>query len=144
MFAFKMNSTIKYIPFKSTQDGRYDLSPFRVRTDGEVYTEKKRVKKEVTMLSAGSGNNTGADDDAASIAPGQNGGPKGMSLQRWLHPAQMKDLGGGAGQGRPELHRGGQGQADAAGEDQGGAVDLHQGGARLAQPVRPGPGGAGL
>lgn len=101
MFAFKMNSTIKYIPFKSTQDGRYDLSPFRVRTDGEVYTEKKRVKKEVTMLSAGSGNNTGADDDAASIAPGQNGGPKGMSLQRWLHPAQMKDL--GAAQGRDGL-----------------------------------------
>ncbi|ENH75273.1 Polyphosphoinositide phosphatase [Fusarium oxysporum f. sp. cubense race 1] len=34
MFAYKMNSTIKYIPLKSTQDGRYDLSPFRFsRTD---------------------------------------------------------------------------------------------------------------
>ncbi|KAK8042914.1 hypothetical protein PG994_013397 [Apiospora phragmitis] len=31
---YKMNSTIKYIPFKSTQEGRYDLSPFRVRIEG--------------------------------------------------------------------------------------------------------------
>ncbi|KAK8105311.1 phosphatidylinositol-3-5-bisphosphate 5-phosphatase [Apiospora kogelbergensis] len=34
MFPYKMNSTIKYIPFKSTQEGRYDLSPFRVRIEG--------------------------------------------------------------------------------------------------------------
>ncbi|KAJ4300253.1 phosphatidylinositol-3,5-bisphosphate 5-phosphatase [Collariella sp. IMI 366227] len=51
MFPYKMNSTIKYIPFKSTQDGRYDLSPFRVRneTDGDGH-EKKKHKKEVTIV----------------------------------------------------------------------------------------------
>src|SRR5690606_8655237 len=31
MFPYKMNSTIKYIPLKAAEDGKYDLSPFRVR-----------------------------------------------------------------------------------------------------------------
>lgn len=53
MFAFKMNSTIKYIPIRSTQDGRYDLSPFRVRNeDGDA--ERKRVKKDFASSRLGS------------------------------------------------------------------------------------------
>ena len=35
MFSYKMNSTLKYIPFKSTKEGKYDLSPFRVRDGHE-------------------------------------------------------------------------------------------------------------
>lgn len=49
MFAYRMNSTIKYIPFKSTQDGRYDLSPFRVRTEGDM-DERRRVRKPPSLL----------------------------------------------------------------------------------------------
>ncbi|KAH6635213.1 SacI homology domain-containing protein [Chaetomium sp. MPI-SDFR-AT-0129] len=51
MFPYKMNSTIKYIPFKSTHDGRYDLSPFRVRNENETDAhEKRKSKKEVTIV----------------------------------------------------------------------------------------------
>lgn len=31
VFSYKMNSTFQYIPFRSTEHGRYDLSPFKVR-----------------------------------------------------------------------------------------------------------------
>ena len=32
LFAFKMHSNLRYIPISSTQAGRYDLSPFKVRS----------------------------------------------------------------------------------------------------------------
>ena len=35
IFSYRMNSTLRYLPFKSTQEGRYDLSPFRVRSGSE-------------------------------------------------------------------------------------------------------------
>ncbi|MCJ1439365.1 phosphatidylinositol-3,5-bisphosphate 5-phosphatase [Xylographa pallens] len=38
IFSYRMNSTLRYIPFKSTQEGRYDLSPFRVRSGSEHET----------------------------------------------------------------------------------------------------------
>ena len=54
MFPYKMNSTIKYIPFKSTQEGKYDLSPFRVRNEdreGDPSEKKKAfTKKEVVIV----------------------------------------------------------------------------------------------
>ncbi|KAK5998146.1 Polyphosphoinositide phosphatase [Cladobotryum mycophilum] len=50
MFAYKMNSTIKYIPLKATQDGRYDLSPFRVRREVDADAEKKKMKREAVDL----------------------------------------------------------------------------------------------
>jgi hypothetical protein len=92
MFAYKMNSTIKYIPFKSTQDGRYDLSPFRVRTDGEPDIDRRRVKRSAGRL--GPANLSlqldGAEDDIASITSG-NTATRGNGLQRWLQtPGQDK------------------------------------------------------
>ncbi|CAK7562590.1 MAG: phosphatidylinositol-3,5-bisphosphate 5-phosphatase [Sporothrix epigloea] len=33
MFAFKIKSTMKYIPIRSTREGQYDLSPFKVRSE---------------------------------------------------------------------------------------------------------------
>lgn len=51
IFTYKMNSTLRYIPFKSTQDGKYDLSPFRVRSGNEQESpEKGRPTKEVTIV----------------------------------------------------------------------------------------------
>lgn len=82
MFAYKMNSTIKYIPINSTKDGRYDLSPFKVRSI-EADGDKKKAKK--------SPRSPGRDDDTASIAS-DGTAAKGISLQRWLHPSQAKDL----------------------------------------------------
>ncbi|CAM1511088.1 Fc.00g086010.m01.CDS01 [Cosmosporella sp. VM-42] len=91
MFAYKMNSTIKYIPLKSTQDGRYDLSPFRVRTDGDVDpNDRKKPKKDVVTASVlAPSRPIAVEADAASITSNR-AATKGMALQRWLQPAQDK------------------------------------------------------
>jgi len=85
MFPYKMNSTIKYIPFKSTQDGRYDLSPFRVRSDPDQDApEKRRVRKEVTILTP----EDMADADIKSLNGSQGRSPSSVpthGIQRWLH-----------------------------------------------------------
>lgn len=53
IFSYKMNSTLRYIPLKSTKDGKYDLSPFRVR-DGHEHAspDKGRQRKGVTIADA--------------------------------------------------------------------------------------------
>ncbi|KAH9883762.1 SacI-like domain-containing protein [Xylariomycetidae sp. FL2044] len=94
MFPYKMNSTIKYIPFKSTQEGRYDLSPFRVRTEGdqEVHERKRpaasssvTTKKEVIFADPHDAlKSPETDADAASVSTEK----RGISLQRWLQPTQ--------------------------------------------------------
>ena len=51
VLSYKMNSTFRYIPFKSSQDGKYDLSPFRVRATHDHDTpEKGRQRKEVSII----------------------------------------------------------------------------------------------
>ncbi|MCJ1288222.1 phosphatidylinositol-3,5-bisphosphate 5-phosphatase [Xylographa opegraphella] len=42
IFSYRMNSTLRYTPFKSTQESRYDLSPFRVRSGNEHETSERR------------------------------------------------------------------------------------------------------
>ncbi|KAK3991405.1 Polyphosphoinositide phosphatase [Cladorrhinum sp. PSN332] len=97
MFPYKMNSTIKYIPFKSTLDGRYDLSPFRVRTevgDAEAQ-EKKKAKKEVTIVAphdvvrmagddgySSSFNEKGATASSSTTTAAVT--RSGISFHRWL------------------------------------------------------------
>lgn len=90
MFAYKMNSTIKYIPLKSTQDGRYDLSPFRVRTDVEVETEKRRPAKRKDSRLEPSRTITPHDHDPP---PTSSDGThaRAISLQRWLKPSEKLD-----------------------------------------------------
>jgi hypothetical protein len=96
MFSYKMNSTIKYIPFKSTQDGRYDLSPFRVRNEGadgdSQQTKKAAPKNGVTILDTDNLARIADDeDDAASINTEKTASTsRGISLQRWLQPAHEK------------------------------------------------------
>ncbi|ATY65834.1 polyphosphoinositide phosphatase [Cordyceps militaris] len=104
MFAFKMNSTIKYIPIKSTQDGKYDLSPFRVRIEQhEVEADKKRAAKKNAATAPNNNNNNKtsssplsqvalSDDGASSMASDKAAPPRGMSLGRWLHPTQEKTI----------------------------------------------------
>ncbi|KEY66582.1 hypothetical protein S7711_01876 [Stachybotrys chartarum IBT 7711] len=91
MFAYKMNSTIKYIPLKSTQDGRYDLSPFRVRTEGDVDAERRKHKKSnAAVETVDAAHPMANEDDAVSVTSGRVSA-RGMSLQRWLQPAQEKE-----------------------------------------------------
>lgn len=91
----KMNSTLRYIPFRSSQEGRYDLSPFRVRTeaDQDVPEKKQSLKKGVTIIEppvdeAESGTTAAADDDTMSIK--SNTTSKRISIQRWLQPIHEK------------------------------------------------------
>ncbi|OTA02722.1 polyphosphoinositide phosphatase, putative [Trichoderma parareesei] len=95
MFAYKMNSTIKYIPLKATQDGRYDLSPFRVRTDGDVDPEKRKVKKEPTSPTESLASTqtyrqqaafSDTGDNASSIYSEKTG--RDASRNVWLRPRQ--------------------------------------------------------
>jgi len=86
MFPFKMNSTIKYIPFKSTQEGHYDLSPFRVRneTEGDAQ-DRRRAKKDVTILDSQDIARLAQDVETPPVAAA-----RGISLQRWLQPASQE------------------------------------------------------
>lgn len=45
VFSFKMNSTLRYLPFRSTQGGRYDLSPFVVRTQHEPVSRERQSQR---------------------------------------------------------------------------------------------------
>ncbi|KAI1089110.1 SacI homology domain-containing protein [Rostrohypoxylon terebratum] len=90
MFPYKMNSTIKYIPFKSTQEGKYDLSPFRVRTEGDGETHEKKkptAKKEVIIVDPSESTRSTADDDSESVMT-EKASVRGISIQRWLQPMQ--------------------------------------------------------
>ncbi len=106
MFPYKMNSTIKYIPLKSTQDGRYDLSPFRVRNEAEGDAhEKKKARKEVTILDPQDISRIADDDDTASIRTEQtdkvapatsntSSSSRGLTL-RWLQSGSSDKHGAG-------------------------------------------------
>jgi len=89
MFPYKMNSTIKYIPFKSTQDGRYDLSPFKIRGETEAAAHvKRKPKKEVIIVDP---QDSPSIPDTASVASGVSRHGKGpLSIQRWLSPAHQE------------------------------------------------------
>ncbi|KAL1969759.1 hypothetical protein VTN77DRAFT_8312 [Rasamsonia byssochlamydoides] len=45
VFPFRMNSTLRYLPFRSTQGGRYDLSPFVVRTQHEQTSRERPARQ---------------------------------------------------------------------------------------------------
>lgn len=87
VFSYKMNSTLKYIPIRSTQEGRYDLSPFKVRTEADQdVPERKKPKKGVTIIDP----HDDRDEDAESMKSGTTTATKRISIQRWLQPINEK------------------------------------------------------
>ena len=53
IFSYRMNSTLRYVPVKSTQEGKYDLSPFRVRSSNDHESpDKSRQRKEPSNIDA--------------------------------------------------------------------------------------------
>ncbi|KAI9800318.1 MAG: phosphatidylinositol-3,5-bisphosphate 5-phosphatase [Piccolia ochrophora] len=87
IFSFRMNSTLRYLPFKSTQEGKHDLSPFRVRTAGDQdTTERRRNRKGVTLADPCDDNS----DDAASIISHSTTTSKRTEKYKWL-PFQTID-----------------------------------------------------
>ncbi|KAG6042941.1 hypothetical protein E4U17_001163 [Claviceps sp. LM77 group G4] len=90
MFAYKMNSTIKYIPLKSTQDGRYDLSPFRVRTDPDIDLEKHNRKADEKVAAKSTLSSGYAIDNSVTSAGSSSTPIRGISMHRWLQPGPEK------------------------------------------------------
>jgi phosphatidylinositol 3,5-bisphosphate 5-phosphatase len=104
MFPSKMHSTIKFTPFKASQDGHWDLSPFRVRSnDGDRRGEKTHVKHDEKQRPAAQHAMEKHDQDsyeeddndlvAATVYEEKKSevsqspsSPRGISLQRWLQP----------------------------------------------------------
>ncbi|KAI1431716.1 SacI homology domain-containing protein [Xylaria sp. CBS 124048] len=90
MFSYKMNSTIKYIPLRSAQEGRYDLSPFRVRTEGDQEAQEKKrpaIKKGVTILDPHDPIQSTDNDNSSVTDQGtEKTSTKGISIHRWLQP----------------------------------------------------------
>ncbi|KIN00183.1 hypothetical protein OIDMADRAFT_124919 [Oidiodendron maius Zn] len=89
----KMNSTLRYMPIRSTQEGRYDLSPFKVRTElDQDVPEKKRplALKGVPTIELVEHDQEGnsVDDDAASVKSNAAAPTKRIAIQRWLQPIQ--------------------------------------------------------
>lgn len=83
IFSYKMNSTLRYIPFKATKEGKYDLSPFRVRDGHEpIQPEKSQSKKEVKITDPKK--EVSASDLATPRMLG-DGHPRRMILPGWLH-----------------------------------------------------------
>ena len=80
MFSYKMNSTLRYIPFKSTKEGKYDLSPFRVR-DGHEHAspDKGQQRKGVTIANPGK---EMSEDKKAQ--PAHSGSHSKRALPAWL------------------------------------------------------------
>ena len=79
VFCFKMNSTLRYIPLKSTREGKYDLSPFRVREKHEHQTlDKGAGPKGVTIPDP---SNDSKSEVSEPIEPSQT---KGVTLPAWL------------------------------------------------------------
>lgn len=89
----KLNSTLRYIPPKPTQEGRYDLSPFKVRTeqDQDVPEKKRPRPKGVTILEPSEQAEENDADDTASILSTATA-TKRISIQRWLQPIHEKNL----------------------------------------------------
>lgn len=94
LFSFKMHSNLRYIPLSSTLSGKYDFSPFKVRTanesDGEGLDKTLPARKGVRIV-------TPSDDAAASIdsvltsaAPSaMEPTPKPNTLGPWLDAQQQ-------------------------------------------------------
>ena len=80
IFSFKMNSTLRYIPFKSTKEGKYDLSPFRIRDKHEhPPLEKSHARKEVSLLEPGPDN-----DQQTESTMSKDMSSQGADLPAWL------------------------------------------------------------
>jgi hypothetical protein len=86
IFSYKMNSTLRYIPLRSTQEGRYDLSPFKVRTElDQDVPDRKKSKKGVTIVDP-------QEVDDTSIRSDTTASTKRISIQRWLQPSIDRTL----------------------------------------------------
>ncbi|KAI1610784.1 phosphatidylinositol-bisphosphatase [Exophiala viscosa] len=97
LFSFKMHSNLRYIPINSTSSGKYDFSPFKVRTatdtnpaDGDTPTDKHPGRKGVKIVAPSDDTSSLAPTDSApASAIDNNPAPKPNSLGPWLDAQQQ-------------------------------------------------------
>lgn len=83
ILSLKLSSTLRYTPFKLTQDAKYDMSPFHVRSGPEHDSpEKERVRKEGVVVSA----SPSAPLDSFPSALAMNPQPFQRATSGWLDP----------------------------------------------------------
>ncbi|KAL9124287.1 MAG: hypothetical protein Q9217_006373, partial [Psora testacea] len=81
IFSYKMDSTLKDVPFKSATEGNYDLSPFCVRDRHEHQSpEKAHGRKEGLTQDP----ERGGKGDTAVEASHDTADPRGSALPSWL------------------------------------------------------------
>ncbi|KMP09090.1 polyphosphoinositide phosphatase [Coccidioides immitis RMSCC 2394] len=89
VFAFKMKSTLHNLPFRSTQQGQYDLSPFVVRADHETEPrEKKTPRKKVLVIQEPFETLNG---DSRSINSTKERLPPSEPLRLWLQQSAASE-----------------------------------------------------
>jgi hypothetical protein len=99
VFTFKMHSNLRYIPIHSTQEGRYDLSPFKVRKANDTDTTKhdkdkhngeRRKGVRIIDPSDASTANTDTSIDARLASSVESAPtPKPNTLGPWLDAQQL-------------------------------------------------------
>ena len=104
LFSFKMHSNLRYIPINSTSSGKYDLSPFKVRSatesdgaEGAVGTHDKRkgVKivapsDDTSTIAERRGDTSAADGYSTSVPSSAiEPTPKPNTLGPWLDAQQQ-------------------------------------------------------
>ena len=97
IYSFKMHSNLRYIPIHSTQDGRYDLSPFKVRSATESDptkpnkgTGQRRKGVQIVTPSETSNVDTASSIDARISSPIDSiPAPKPIALGPWLDAQQL-------------------------------------------------------
>lgn len=103
VFSYKMHSNLRYIPIKSTQEGKYDLSPFKVRVppgerDGHLTSKSTSRWKEVTKsaeMREGNNDDSSSIDGRLSIPPDEISRSQPSSLGPWLEAQQLPMPGSG-------------------------------------------------
>ena len=100
VFTFKMHSNLRYTPILSTQEGRYYLSPFKVRKDNDTDAHKQakdkssaQRRKGVRIVDPSDASTINTDDtsiDARLASPIEAApAPKPNTLGHWLDAQQL-------------------------------------------------------
>lgn len=97
LFSFKMRSNLRYIPLASTAAGKYDLSPFKVRTANDSESEsghdKPHVRKGVKIIAPSDDTTTISSIDGvlkSNQALMVEQAPKPSTLGPWLDAQQQQ------------------------------------------------------
>ena len=92
LFTYRMNSTLRYTPSKSTRDGYYDLSPFRIRDKTEQsFPESGQPKKGVKIVDPCEEQNSEKQGTRSNRETNENGQVTSWLDRQRTQPSILKD-----------------------------------------------------